>query len=81
MLAGVLECSACVRANQNERLFALLNAVGERTEVPVLSDTSFNENGPVVRTPGEASACFLRAGLDALALGDHLLSRTFAGSQ
>jgi carbamoyltransferase len=71
----------CVRAHRNECFFTLLNAFGERTGVPVLVNTSIIENEPVVCTPSEALACFLRTGLDALAVGDHLLSRTFVGSK
>ena len=37
--------------------------------MPVLLNTSFNENEPIVLTPEEALDCFLRTGMDALALG------------
>jgi carbamoyltransferase len=37
--------------------------------VPILLNTSLNENGPVVRTPAEAISCFLRTDMDALVLG------------
>ena len=41
----------------------------------MLLNTSFNENEPVVCTPGEALDCFLRTKMDVLVLGDHLIER------
>jgi len=46
------------------------------TGVPMLLNTSFNENEPVVCKPEEALACFLRTKLDILVLGDFVISRT-----
>ena len=55
----------------NPRLHAVLEAFGRRTGVPVLLNTSFNDNDePVVETPEDAIRCFLRTGLDVLFLGD-----------
>jgi carbamoyltransferase len=45
------------------------------TGVPVLLNTSFNDNEPIVCTPDEAVQCFLRTKMDALALGTHLVSK------
>jgi carbamoyltransferase len=53
----------------------LLRAFEKRTGVPVLLNTSFNENEPIVRTPEEAVDCFLRTGMDALALGRIVVAR------
>lgn len=64
-----------VRASATPRFHALLTAFGARTGVPVLLNTSFNENEPIVSTAGEALACFLRTGLDALVLEDRVLVR------
>ncbi len=44
--------------------------------MPVLLNTSFNENEPIVHRPAEALACFLRTGMDVLVLGPHALERT-----
>ena len=55
---------------------ALLAAFGQRTGVPVLLNTSFNQAGePIVRTPSEALRCFLRAGLDSLVIERCLIER------
>lgn len=53
----------------------LINAFRERTGVPVVLNTSFNENEPIVRTPGEAVDCFLRTKMDALAIGNYLVQK------
>ena len=46
------------------------------TGVPVVLNTSFNENEPIVCTPGEALDCFLRTKMDVLAIGPFLITRT-----
>jgi len=43
--------------------------------VPVVLNTSFNENEPVVNSPQEAVACFLRNDMDVLALGPYLATK------
>lgn len=53
----------------------LINAFHERTGVPVVLNTSFNENEPIVCTPHEAIACFLRTHLDAIAIGNYLVQK------
>jgi carbamoyltransferase len=53
----------------------LINAFKERTGVPVVLNTSFNENEPIVCTPEEAIECFLRTRMDALVLGNHLTEK------
>jgi carbamoyltransferase len=52
---------------------ALLTAFAERTGVPVLLNTSFNEHEPIVCTPADALRCFLKTRMDALALGPFFL--------
>jgi len=44
------------------------------TGVPVVLNTSFNENEPIVCRPEEAIECFLRTKMDVLALGHYLVS-------
>ena len=51
-------------------LDALLRAWHGVSGVPVLLNTSFNENEPIVQTPDQALACFARTGLDFLYFGD-----------
>ncbi len=53
----------------------LLRAFRRRTGVPVLLNTSFNENEPIVRTPAEALACFLRTEMDLLVMGRYVVAR------
>jgi carbamoyltransferase len=57
----------------------LINAFGELTGVPVVLNTSFNENEPIVCTPDEAVDCFLRTKMDALAVGNYLVEKRPAG--
>ncbi len=47
----------------------------EITGIPMLLNTSFNENEPIVATPTEALDCFLRTGMDMLAIEDTLIER------
>jgi carbamoyltransferase len=63
-----------VERDQAPLFAALLAAIGARTGMSVVLNTSFNLRGqPIVRTPDDAVATFVRSGMDALALGDHLV--------
>jgi len=64
-----------VSASQNPRYYALIRAFAQRTDIPILLNTSFNENEPIVCQPSEALDCFLRTNMDVLVLGDHVLTR------
>jgi carbamoyltransferase len=64
-----------VSARTNPRYWKLIRAFEERTGVPMVLNTSFNENEPIVNTPGEALDCFLRTRMDRLVLGDVVLRR------
>ena len=59
----------------NLRYWNLINAFYEITGVPLLLNTSFNENEPVVCRPEEALNCFLRTKMDVLVLGNYFLHR------
>src|SRR5205807_8723206 len=62
------------------RLVNLLEAFEQRTGCPILLNTSFNMRGePIVCTPADALACFIRASIDALAIGDFLIDRSAVG--
>ncbi len=65
-----------VSKSENERYHALISKFYEFTDVPMLLNTSFNENEPIVCHPREAIDCFLRTRMDVLVLGDFILSRT-----
>ncbi|MEU5695229.1 carbamoyltransferase C-terminal domain-containing protein [Actinosynnema sp. NPDC020468] len=68
-----------VRREHNLRFWELLDALEERIGVPVVLNTSFNVQGqPIVRTPREAVATVLHAGLDGLVLGRAYLRPTGA---
>lgn len=53
----------------------LITAFGQITGVPILVNTSFNENEPIVCTPEEALECYLKTRMDILVLGNYLLKR------
>jgi carbamoyltransferase len=65
-----------VSRRTNPRYWQLIRAFEERTGVPMVVNTSFNENEPIVNTPAEALDCFLRTRMDRLVLGDVVLSRS-----
>ena len=62
-----------VTREANPRYHALISAFRELTGVPVVLNTSFNDNEPIVCRPEEAIDCFLRTNMDALVLGDFLV--------
>ena len=64
-----------VTREQNPRYYALIQAFGEATGVPIVLNTSFNENEPVVNTPAQALDCFLRTKMDLLVMGDLMIAR------
>lgn len=64
-----------VTSESNAKYHALISAFFEKSGVPILLNTSFNENEPVVCTPKEALDCFLRTNMDVLVLGSHIISR------
>lgn len=64
-----------VKREANPRFWALIEAFRQRTGVPVLLNTSFNDNEPIVCVPREAVSCFLRTQMDALVLGDYLIDK------
>lgn len=65
-----------VTREANPRYHALISAFRDLTGVPVVLNTSFNDNEPIVCRPEEALDCFLRTQMDALVLGDFLISRS-----
>ncbi len=64
-----------VHKETNPRYHRLIACFAELTRVPILLNTSFNENEPIVCTPKEAMACFLRTKMDVLVLGDFFIER------
>jgi len=68
-----------VTEQENPLYWKLIKAYGELTGVPVVLNTSFNENEPIVCTPQEAIDCFLRTKMDVLVLGSFFLEREANG--
>jgi carbamoyltransferase len=64
-----------VYAATNPRYAKLIGAFLKLTGVPIVLNTSFNENEPVVCRPEEALDCFLRTNMDVLVLGDRFVAR------
>jgi carbamoyltransferase len=64
-----------VSRKANARYYELIEAFRELTGVPMVLNTSFNENEPVVCKPAEALDCFLRTKMDVLVLGNTILTR------
>ncbi|MFN2578950.1 MAG: carbamoyltransferase [Pyrinomonadaceae bacterium] len=59
----------------NPRFYQLISDFNSLTGVPVLLNTSFNENEPIVCTPREAIDCFMKTRMDVLYLGNHVVRR------
>ncbi len=64
-----------VSADSNPRYHQLISAFKDLTGVPIILNTSFNENEPVVCRPEEALNCFLRTKMDVLVLGNWFIQR------
>ncbi|BCM88562.1 decarbamoylnovobiocin carbamoyltransferase [Abditibacteriota bacterium] len=64
-----------VERTVNERYWDLINAFGERSGTPVVLNTSFNDNEPIVCNPDEAINCFERTHMDAIVLGNFLMKK------
>ena len=68
-----------VSRRANPRYWQLLTELDRLTGVPIVLNTSFNENEPIVNTPGEALDCFLRTRMDRLVLGNRVVTRIAEG--
>jgi carbamoyltransferase len=64
-----------VSRRANPLFWQLIRAFEQATGVPMVLNTSFNENEPIVNTPAEALDCFLRTRMDRLVLGSITLTR------
>jgi carbamoyltransferase len=64
-----------VERDVDPRYYRLIEEFGRRTDVPILLNTSFNENEPIVMTPAEALDTFRKTHLDMLVLGNYVLRR------
>ena len=57
------------------RYHGLISRFHEKTGVPILLNTSFNENEPIVNAPVHALECYLRTSMDMLVLGNVIIKR------
>lgn len=65
-----------VTRDLNPRYYDLIKKLGDKTGVPVVLNTSFNVQGePVVESPKDAIRCFCTTGLDALVIGNFVLTK------
>ena len=64
-----------VDSKYEPRYHALISAFNKKTGVPILLNTSFNENEPIVNSPANALDCFLRTKMDMLVIENYIVSR------
>jgi len=64
-----------VEERVSPRYYRLIKAFGERTGVPIVLNTSFNENEPIVMTPEHAVETFAKTKMDLLVLGNLVVRR------
>lgn len=64
-----------VDKNVSPRYYQLIKAFQGKTSVPILLNTSFNENEPIVNSPEDALNCYLRTSMDMLVMENILVSR------
>ena len=60
----------------NKKYYNLINEFYKLTNVPLVLNTSFNENEPIVSSPEEALSCFLRTKMDTLVMENYIIKRT-----
>jgi carbamoyltransferase len=60
----------------NPIYWSLIDRFRQLTGVPILINTSFNENEPIVNTPKQALDCFLRTQMDVLVMGSCLMVKS-----
>ena len=65
-----------VSKNYNENYYKIITEFKELTKVPMILNTSFNENEPIVCSPTEAIDCFLRTKMDKLYIENYLIYRS-----
>jgi carbamoyltransferase len=64
-----------VSRRQNPRYHALIEAFERQTGLPIVLNTSFNENEPIVNSPSDALECFLRTRMDLLVMNNWMVRR------
>ena len=64
-----------VNSNNNSKYLNLINAFYLLTGVPILLNTSFNENEPIVMKPEESLDCLIRTDMDAVFINNYLVTK------
>ena len=64
-----------VTKKSNPRYWTLIRSFDSITGIPMVLNTSFNENEPIVCTPNEALECFIRTKMDTLVLGNFMVTK------
>lgn len=64
-----------INPQQNPRMYKLISEFENITGIPVIINTSFNSQEPIVNTPEEAISCYQRTKMDVLVLGDYVTVR------
>jgi carbamoyltransferase len=64
-----------VSRETNPEYWGLIRAFADLTGVPIVLNTSFNENEPIVHEPVEALDCFLRTRMDVIVLGTRAIAK------
>ena len=64
-----------VSHESNPKFYKLIKKFYEKTDIPILLNTSFNENEPIVESPLQAVDCFMRTNMDILVLENWIISR------
>jgi carbamoyltransferase len=65
-----------VTQDENELYYKVVQRFEQLTGLPVLINTSFNENEPIVNTPSEAVDCFVRTRMDMLVIGSYICKKS-----
>jgi carbamoyltransferase len=63
-----------VERSDNPRYYAVIEEYAKLTGIPVILNTSFNRQEPIVTRPEEAISCYLRTDMDVLVLGDYYVT-------
>ena len=69
-----------VKRTQNRLYYDLIKTFSGLSGVPVVLNTSFNENEPIVDTPEQAINCYLRSDIDVLCMGPFVAHKPGRGA-
>ena len=80
IIPGVVHIDGTARVQsltyeQNPKFYKLIKCFNNMYGIPILLNTSFNENEPIVNTPKEAISCFLRTKMDIIVLDNYIVER------